>query len=407
MNKLFFVFLILIANPCFAKKQSITMFVNETKELNIGFIPKEMVLGSNKIANVIILDNNIVNIISKSEGRTNVLFYDNKNKLDLSIYVKNKASEVVSLNKSLYVAGFKKVKVIQVSDSIFLNGIIKDLDSKKRMLSMVNKMIGLSYIDNVIVSNSRQIRISLTLAEVSKSVKESLGVDFSAISWSKIDGVIGKSLSATLSALSENDLANVLTNPSLIVSNNSTGSFEAGGEVPVLEYDMDSGEVSVSFKEYGIKLEFKPVINTDRTIDLRIKVSSSEISGFIDMRGTKTPMLNTRKVSTQLNVNNGDTFVLAGLINNNQSQSVKKIPGLGDIPILGALFTSQNFVSNKSELMIFAKIDLVNNNIKNISLPYIKIKSPMSIFLNIDSMDKNLDSDVYEIIKGATYHYEN
>lgn len=110
-------------------------------------------------------------------------------------------------------------------------------------------------------------------------------------------------------------------------------------------------------------------------------------------------------MNTELNVNDGDIFVLAGLIDNSQTQAVSKVPFLGYLPVIGALFTSENFQSNKTELMVFAEVNFVENSIDQPKLPKVNIKSSLSIFTNIDGGDDV--PEVKDIIKHAQYHYDN
>ncbi len=381
---------------------SITMSVNETRHLSLSYVPKDIVVGSDKIVDVTLTDSNNLYLIAHEAGKTKVIVKGEEQTTEYVIQVRDKEQDTENLNKYLDSAGFKDIKAVKVGERIYINGSVKDKVEKRELNQLVRSAISGYYVDNTTITENRQVRIKLTMAEVSKSIDDDLGIQWSA-GWSRIDGVTSDMLSATIGILSRNNLATVLTRPSIIVTNGSTATFEAGGEIPVLTYDDEN--VDVDFKEYGIKLEFKPKIKRDQSIDLRANISSSQIAGFINLAGNDTPQLNTRSVNTELNVNDGDIFVLAGLIDNSQTQAVSKVPFLGYLPIIGALFTSENFQSNKTELMVFAEVNFVENSIEQPKLPKVNIKSSLSIFTNIDGSDDA--PEVKDIIKNAQYHYEN
>lgn len=393
--------LVLLCQKSYAN-EVVYMELNESKLIELDFLPRNVVLGSSNIADVSIEDESSLYILAKKVGKTNVIVKGDDRQVNIVILVSDRQEQADSMNDYIKSIGFDDVEAVKVNQRIFLNGSVADLKGKNKLNRLVKRAVGSSFTDNTVVMNNRQVKIELTLAEVSKDLDEQLGVEWGAYSWAKIDGAVESSFSSMLTALSKDSLANILTKPSLVVSNDSTAQFQAGGEVPVLQYDDD--EVNVSFKQYGIELEFKPEINSDESIDLRIMVKSSQISGYIDMAGIENPTLNSRMINTKLNVSDGDTFALAGLIDNSQTQAASKVPYLGRIPILGALFTSEQFKSNKTELMVFAKIKLIENKISEPTLPSVNFKSPMNVFFNLD--DDN-DPEVQDLINKASYKYED
>lgn len=380
----------------------LTMSVNETKHLSLSYIPQDIVVGSANIVDVTLTDSNNLYLIAHKSGKTKVIVKGENETTEYVIQVRDMERDTESLNKYLDSSGFKDIEAVKVAEKIYINGTVKDKIEKRELNELIRSAISSYYVDNTTVIENRQVSIRLTMAEVSKSIDDELGIQWSA-GWGRIDGVTSKMLNATIGILSRNNLATILTRPSIIVTNGSTATFEAGGEIPVLTYDDEN--VDIAFKDYGIKLEFKPEIKRDQSIDLRANVSSSQIAGFINLNGNSTPQLNTRSVNTELNVNDGDIFVLAGLIDNSQTQAVSKVPYLGYLPIIGALFTSEDFQSSKTELMIFAEVNFVENNIEQPKLPTVNIKSALSIFTNIDGDDDR--PEVKDIIKHAQYHYEN
>ncbi|MEF1302291.1 pilus assembly protein N-terminal domain-containing protein [Vibrio owensii] len=230
----------------------ISMSVNETRHLSLSYVPKDIVVGSDKIVDVTLTDSNNLYLIAHEAGKTKVIVKGEEETTEYVIQVRDTDQETENLNKYLDSAGFKDIEAVKVAEKIYINGAVKDKVEKRELNELIRSAISSYYVDNTTITENRQVRIKLTMAEVSKSIDDDLGIQWSA-GWSKIDGVTSEMLNATIGILSRNNLATVLTRPSIIVTNDSTATFEAGGEIPVLTYDDEN--VDVEFKEYGIKLE--------------------------------------------------------------------------------------------------------------------------------------------------------
>jgi len=140
-------------------------------------------------------------------------------------------------------------------------------------------------------------------------------------------------------------------------------SFLAGGEfpVPIVQGGGDRSTVSVVFKEYGVRLNFKPtIIDEDHIrLDLEPEVSTIDFANGVKFDGFLIPALRTRRAKTGVELRDGQSFALAGLLDNNETRSLSKVPVLGDIPILGALFKSKSFQKQETELMFFVTAQIV------------------------------------------------
>jgi pilus assembly protein CpaC len=157
-----------------------------------------------------------------------------------------------------------------------------------------------------------------------------------------------------------------LAEPNLIAMNGQEASFLAGGEFPIPVVQGGSGNsngnsVTIIFKEYGVRLNFKPTIIDEDHIRLELEpeVSTLDFANGVRFQGFVVPALRTRRAKTGVELRDGQSFALAGLLDNNETQSLSKVPGLGDIPILGNLFRSKQFQKNESELMFIVTAQVV------------------------------------------------
>jgi pilus assembly protein CpaC len=170
---------------------------------------------------------------------------------------------------------------------------------------------------------------------------------------------------AVISAMQQKGLFQSLAEPNLVAESGKEASFLAGGEFPVpMAQGVGSNlSISVQFKEFGIRLSFTPVVQGDR-IHLKVKpeVSTLDFANAVVLNGFRIPALSTRRTETELELQNHQTFAIAGLLNNSVNSTMQKIPGIGDIPILGQLFRSKEAQKNQSELVVMITPEILPNN---------------------------------------------
>jgi len=162
-------------------------------------------------------------------------------------------------------------------------------------------------------------------------------------------------LGVVIKALQTKGLFQSLAEPNLVAESGKEASFLAGGEFPVPVAQGSGGAVAITiqYKEFGIRLNFLPVVNGNRVhLKVRPEVSTLDFANAIVLQGFRIPALNTRRTETELELDNGQTFAIAGLMSNSVTSTLKKIPGIGDIPILGLLFQSKAAQKDQSELVV-------------------------------------------------------
>jgi pilus assembly protein CpaC len=163
-------------------------------------------------------------------------------------------------------------------------------------------------------------------------------------------------LATLIKALQQRNILQILAEPNLVTTSGKEASFLVGGEfpIPVLQGGANSGAVTIQFREFGVRLTFNPVVTDNNTIRLYVKpeVSSLDYSNALSFNGFTIPALSSRKMETNIELGEGQSFVIAGLIDNRLTETVSRIPGLSSLPILGNLFKSKEVDRNNTELIV-------------------------------------------------------
>jgi pilus assembly protein CpaC len=236
------------------------------------------------------------------------------------------------------------------------------------------------------VDSATQVNLQVRVAEVSRSITNNLGFNWNAVfnngtiaagvltgrapttafgqfvrdtSQNLLDSIgIGYqngpvNVSALVDALQVNGLITILAEPNLTAISGSTASFLDGGEIPI-PVSGGLNQVTIEWKKFGVSVDFTPTVLNSNRISVRVRPEVSELStvGALVINGYSIPAIAVRRAETTVELGSGESFAIAGLFQNNMSDVVQRYPGLGDLPVLGALFRSSNFVRNQSELVI-------------------------------------------------------
>lgn len=219
---------------------------------------------------------------------------------------------------------------------------------------------------------------------------KSLGLGSGKTSLGLAGRLLGLDLASAID-LAENDgLATTLAQPTLTALSGETASFLAGGEIPV-PLAGSLGQVSVEYKQYGVSLAFTPTVLSDGRISMRVRPEVSQLTsaGAVQLNGFLVPALSTRRVETTVELGSGQSFMIGGLMQNTQNNSIDRAPGLGNLPILGTMFRSNSFRKNETELVIVVTPYLVKPVSANeIKLPTDGYRAP---------------NDFERIIQGQTF----
>jgi pilus assembly protein CpaC len=352
-----------------------------------------------KIADVIVLTPRQVYLTGKASGVTSISFWGNGNKLS-AVYDVEVTPDVASLKDKLHKV-FPDEKDIQVKtsgDSIILAGTVSNAEKLSQVLAIAGsapsgkkgesdkqKVINLLEVGGV-----HQVMLEVRISEMSKNIGRRLGINLNAIGRSGGSGNIsllstfvdinanplsavikGTRISgdvtwtAYIDALAEHDLIKVLAQPTLITMSGKRANFLAGGEypIPVPQSGVTGGAatITIDYKTFGVGLNFTPTVLSNGRINMEVapEVSDLDFTNAVNLQGYVVPGLTVRRVSTTVELADGQSFAVAGLLKDDVKEVIKKLPFLGDIPIIGLLFKSSQFQKNETELVIIVTPHLV------------------------------------------------
>ncbi|MGD0868622.1 MAG: pilus assembly protein N-terminal domain-containing protein [Bryobacteraceae bacterium] len=295
------------------------------------------------------------------------------------------------------------------NDTAFVRGTVRDMVSSDRIMAIVGtlgKAVNLLRVDVPPVES--QILLKVRFADVDRSASLNLSANFLSGAFNQTTaigtgatlgtdaatvGTVGTlvnifamrkdiNLQAAITALESKNLLEILAEPNLVTVNNKPASFTAGGEFPypMIQPGSSGGgtSVTITFKEYGIRLNFLPTITPRGTIRLHVapEVSSLDYTNAVTLQGFTIPGMSVRKVETEIELDSGQSFVIAGLLDKQVTDSFSKIPGLGSIPILGKLFQSKSVTKNNSELLVIITPELVRPIPGQQPVPELRIVKP-------------------------------
>jgi pilus assembly protein CpaC len=349
-----------------------------------------------KIANAVIRSSQRAYIIGGQVGQTNVVFFtaDGQQVAAYDIAVKRDLNGMrAALRQSL-----PGVQIEGVGDSVMLTGSVSSPVEAQQAGDVAAKLVGGSdkVVNNIVVRGRDQVMLKVVVGEVRRDIVKQLGVDLSAslnagtavVNFNNSNpfsvsggplvtsnglGLTGlakgvATVNATMRAMESAGVMRTLAEPSLTAISGESATFIAGGEFPIpAGYSCDPTThvctTQISYKKFGISLNFTPVVLSEGRISLRVMTEVSELSNQNAISVTQAvsagqtssitiPSIQTRRAETTLEIPSGGSMAMAGLIQQQTKQAINGLPGADQIPVLGGLFRSQDFVNNETELMI-------------------------------------------------------
>ena len=397
-----------------AQQAEETVVVGGQKLLRLDAPVGRIAIGDDNVADFRVLESRReVLILGRRPGQTSLTIWDQQGGVQREITVRvrpssGSARQIIDELEQL-IGGIEGIEYREVGGTVWLEGEVlteRDLERIGKVLEgypEVRSLVELSPItaemmDRAEADAVKTVQLDVTIMEVDRSLMRNLGVrwsssvspssllPFEGSSLGPITGVIDN-LIPSLDMLTSSGKARVLSRPTLITKSGQPAELFVGGEIPI-PVAQGSGAISIEYKEYGVKLEFEPVVDTQDNIDTRIFVETSNLGGAAP--GGGAPGLITNRVSTTVFVRPGESITLGGLIKSEDAQRVDKVPGLGSIPVLGNLFKSKSYVRNETELVIFATPRVVSVSEAGRELRD-KVTADFEEYEEIESFDRNKD----------------
>ena len=361
---------------------------------------KEVFVADPTVANAVVRTARKAYLIGAGPGQTDVKFLDNEGR-EIASYEVSVSRDVGSIRSSIgrSIDG-ANVRVEGVGDGVVVTGSVKSAQEAQTAIDIAaGYMADPKKVVNALkIDGQDQVMLKVKVVEMRRDVLKQLGFDYAAngldVFGAKVVGstlfpysasgvtpsnlfppmmaggeakgllntpVIGgfnkaNTFGAQLQALERNGVARTLAEPTLTSISGESARFLVGGEFPIITgFDRDTGTARVTFKEFGVALNFVPLVLTSGRINLKIATEVSEIdtTTAIQVSGTSVPGLKTRRADSTLEIPSGGSLVLAGLIQQSTKRAVNGLPGLMRIPVLGTLFRSNDFLRNETELAIF------------------------------------------------------
>jgi pilus assembly protein CpaC len=375
------------------KMRFLALGIGKSMVVDLPREAKDVLVADPKIANAVIRSAQRAYIIGEAVGQTNVVFFDGDGQQVASydIAVKRDLNGVrEALRQTLPNAG---IQIEGVGDGVMLTGSVSSPIEAQQAGDLAARLVGGAdkVVNSIAVRGRDQVMLKVHVSEVRRDIVKQLGIDLSAsmtygtavVNFNNTNPftAFGRSLvstndasvsnltkgvpsvTATLRAMESAGVVRTLAEPNLTAISGEAATFIAGGEFP-----LPSGFVcdpvtrvcttQITFKKFGISLNFTPVVLTEGRISLRVMTEVSELSNdnaitFNQLGNSLTiPSIRTRRAETTVEIPSGGSLAMAGLIQEQTKQAVNGMPGVDQLPILGQLFRSQDFVSNQTELMV-------------------------------------------------------
>lgn len=379
--------------------ETVRLTQGKSTVMSLGADIKRVSLADPEIAEILLLSPRQIYLTGKKPGLTNLTLWTN-GRLH-RVFELTVAPDVSRLKQTLHqvMPGERNIKVMTAGDTVTLTGAVSSTENLATAVELA-AIYSPGKVSNLLhVGGVHQVMLEVKVAEMSRSMMERLGIDLSYFMNGNVaftllnglfqlsdegilangpraieNGAIGEqfflnpsqgatngifrfshgknTLTGFLDMLKQNGLVKILAEPTLVCKSGENASFLAGGEIPIPVPTEDG--IAIDYKEYGVALKFTPQVLSGKRINLSVhpEVSELDFASAVQFAGATIPGLTSRRASTTVELGDGQSFAIAGLLRDQTRENVDKYPVLGDMPVLGALFRSSEFQQSKTELVI-------------------------------------------------------
>jgi len=353
--------------------------VNQGQLVRIDKPVESVFVANSTIADVAIRSPQLIYVFGKRPGTTTIYAVGAGDEIlaSVTLTITHNVSRLDQMLAEM-VPG-RSISATSIEGGIILTGSVSTPGEAEDARRFAAHFIGPNeeVINRLQVTSPNQVNVRVRIAEVNKSVLRNLGINWdvaiqqgsfafgmaTAFPVQILGGTIGSGsvstgpldLTATVDLLAQEGLVSLLAEPNLTAMSGETANFLAGGEFPI-PVSQDTDSITVEFREFGVSLAFTPTILNSNRISMRVRpeVSALDFANGVELDDFTIPALTVRRAETTVELASGQTFAIAGLVQAQNSINAQEVPGLGDIPILGELFKSDQFQHNESELVIMA-----------------------------------------------------
>ena len=397
-----------VITPAIAGDARLPVATASANQINARFLPlgigksividlprdiKDVLVADPKIANAVVRSAQRAYIIGAAVGQTNIIFFDSAGQ-QIEAYDIAVTRDLNGAKAALKQAfPNSDVQIEGIGDGVMLTGSVNSPLEAQQAGDIAGRLVGGAdkLVNNIVVRGRDQVMLKVTVAEIQRNILKQLGVDlnnlslgsstlvsfsnsnpFTANGTALVSGnaITGNfpSVSATLRAMESAGVIRTLAEPNLTAISGESATFVAGGEFPIPQgYSCDPTThvctTQIGFKKFGVSLNFTPLVLTEGRISLRVMTEVSELSNdnsiSVTQQASSTstssitiPSIRTRRAETTLEIPSGGSMALAGLIQEQTKQSINGLPGLAQLPVLGALFRSRDYVNRQTELAV-------------------------------------------------------
>lgn len=394
--------------------------INKSIVVDYGSSIRRISVASADVADAVAVSSSEVLLNGKATGDTSLIIWDQQGKRStFDIHVVASTSKLDAVREQLTREVGPDV-VIEIQDgTVFLRGTVKDeiaADRAYNIASTLGKVVNLLRV--LVPPTAPQILLKVRFADVDRSASMQLGVNLFSVDSTKgiassTTGQFGTpptlntasapatfsltnlmnifyyrsdiNLGAVLQDLETKNLLQILAEPNLLTVSGQAASFLAGGEFPFPTLQGGGagvGQITIQFKEFGIRINFQPMITPRGTIRMTVvpEVSSLDYANGLTVSGYTIPGLSTRRVQTEVELESGQSFVIAGLLDNQLTETLNRLPGFANIPILGKLFQSKSINKSNTELLVLVTPEIVRPIPAGSRMP--DLNMPMSFMKN-------------------------
>ncbi|MBZ0096449.1 MAG: type II and III secretion system protein family protein [Sulfuricella sp.] len=353
-------------------------------------------VGNPAVADVILLNPSEVYLLGKTVGSTNVILWSKTGHSTVVDVIVGMDTAALQGKLQQLLPGEKNIKVAVAADSLVLTGTLTDAVMVDKAVALAEAYSGKKVVNFLQAGAPQQVMLEVKVAEVSKTLSDKLGAAFKygtvSGSWTytllagfltgnaagtvagpaSVSAVNAGGLkSLTLDAAKTDGLVKILAEPNIMAMSGQEGAFLAGGKIyiPVPQSGVGGTTITLEEKEFGVGLRFTPTVLEGGLINLKVSPEVSELGKNVTVGSQTIPSITTRRASTTVQLHDGQSFAIGGLIKSNVTETMAAFPGLGEIPILGALFRSSDFQNERTELLFIITPRLVKPLPPNYALP--------------------------------------